>query len=84
MYLPEINACQLELISPVTWETVDIIKMGEGEQIISLATVELSSKENTSGFKTYVAVGTGFMRSEDLPCRGRVSNFDVVVGVRRD
>ena len=72
MFLPEINACQIELVSPVTWETVDIVKMGEGEQVISVAAVELSSKETTSGKKTYIAVGTGYMRSEDLPCRGRV------------
>jgi cleavage and polyadenylation specificity factor subunit 1 len=75
MYLPEVNSYQLELISPVTWETVDRIRMGETEQIISLKTVELASKETTSGRKSFVAVGTGFMRSEELACRGRVLYF---------
>jgi cleavage and polyadenylation specificity factor subunit 1 len=73
MYLPEVNAFQLELISPITWETVDRIKLGETEQIIALKSVELSSKETTSGKKNFIAVGTGFMRSEELSCRGRVT-----------
>lgn len=47
--------------------------MSQFEQILSLKVVELASKENTSGKKLFVAVGTGFMRSEDLSCRGRVS-----------
>ena len=72
MYLPEINSCQLELVSPVTWETVDIVKMSETEQIVCAMSVELMSKENTSGRKTYIAVGTAFVRSEELSCRGRV------------
>lgn len=47
--------------------------MSQFEQILSIQVVELASKENTSGKKLFVAVGTGFMRSEDLSCRGRVS-----------
>ena len=46
--------------------------MSEFEQILTVKVVELASKENTSGRKVYVAVGTGFLRSEELSCRGRV------------
>jgi cleavage and polyadenylation specificity factor subunit 1 len=49
--------------------------MSQFEQILSIKVVELASKENTSGKKLFVAVGTGFMRSEDLSCRGRVCSY---------
>jgi cleavage and polyadenylation specificity factor subunit 1 len=49
--------------------------MSEFEQILTVKVVELASKENTSGRKVYVAVGTGFLRSEELSCRGRVPSL---------
>jgi cleavage and polyadenylation specificity factor subunit 1 len=73
MYLPEIGSYQLELISPITWETVDIVKMENTEQVLAVSMVELSSKETSSGRKTFIAIGTAFMRSEELSCRGRVN-----------
>ena len=75
MYLPEVDNCELELISPVTWETIHRVEMNETEQIICVADVNLMSRETLSGRKTFVAVGTGYMRSEELACRGRVLVF---------
>ena len=46
--------------------------MGQFEQMLAVQVVELASRENTSGRKVYVAVGTGYLRSEELSCRGRV------------
>ncbi|KAI8896608.1 CPSF A subunit region-domain-containing protein, partial [Globomyces pollinis-pini] len=76
-YIPSIDLFQLELVSPITWETVDIVKMGATEQILTVEMVELASKENTSGRKMFIALGTGYMRSEDLACRGRLLVYDV-------
>jgi cleavage and polyadenylation specificity factor subunit 1 len=50
----------------------------ETEQIITVGTVILASKENTSGMKSFIAVGTGYMRSEELPCRGRLLLYDII------
>ncbi|KAJ3256708.1 Cleavage and polyadenylation specificity factor subunit 1 [Boothiomyces macroporosus] len=78
MYMPKIFKFQLDLVSPITWEIIDTIHMKETEQILSMATVELASTENTSGRKTFIAVGTGYMRSEDLVNRGRLLVYEVI------
>ena len=78
MYFPLVEKFQLELVSPVTWETVDIIDVPEAEHVVCVQAVELSSKETATGKKLYVAVGTGFMRSEDLTSRGRLLLYDVI------
>ncbi|KAJ3323017.1 Cleavage and polyadenylation specificity factor subunit 1 [Boothiomyces sp. JEL0866] len=78
MYMPRIFKFQLDLVSPITWEIIDTIHLRETEQILSMATVELASTENTSGRKTFIAVGTGYMRSEDLVNRGRLLVYEVI------
>ncbi|KAI8813010.1 CPSF A subunit region-domain-containing protein, partial [Cladochytrium replicatum] len=77
-FLPEINRYQLELVSPVTWETVDVITVEEYEHITCLASVRLESKQTTSGRKLFLAIGTGVVRGEDLSCRGRVILFEII------
>jgi cleavage and polyadenylation specificity factor subunit 1 len=47
--------------------------LGESEYVTALEVVELESSETASGFKLFIAVGTSFMRSEELTVRGRVS-----------
>jgi cleavage and polyadenylation specificity factor subunit 1 len=73
MYYPQVGSYSLELISPVTWETVDRYKMDEYEQVLCCSAVDLQSKETASGLKLFLAVGTGVFRGEDLAARGRVS-----------
>jgi hypothetical protein len=52
--------------------------MSQFEQILTVKVVELASKETNTGRKLFVAIGTGFMRSEDFSCRGRVRHrFDI-------
>ncbi|KAJ3220748.1 Cleavage and polyadenylation specificity factor subunit 1 [Clydaea vesicula] len=77
-YYPEIGSYALELVSPVTWETVDIHKMEEYEMILCVESVLLESKQTESGSKLFLAVGTGFFRGEDLATRGRILIYDVV------
>ncbi len=55
--------------------------MQQFEQILAVQVVELASKENTSGRKLFVAVGTGYLRSEELSCRGRVSHSVLTIKV---
>ncbi|KAI8928665.1 CPSF A subunit region-domain-containing protein [Entophlyctis helioformis] len=78
MYEPLIDRYQIELVSPVTWETVDRMEMAEAEQVTSLEAVDLLSKETASGRKLFIAVGTGFMRSEDLTSRGQLHMYDII------
>ncbi|KAJ3193589.1 Cleavage and polyadenylation specificity factor subunit 1 [Irineochytrium annulatum] len=78
LYYPMTGATDLELVSPVTWETVDRFKMLEYEHVLSIAIVSLHSKFTTSGRKLYLACGTGWFRGEDLSVRGRLLLFDVI------
>ncbi|KAI9205850.1 CPSF A subunit region-domain-containing protein [Polychytrium aggregatum] len=77
-YLPEVSAHRLELVSPVTWETVDKYIFDEYEQVLCVETVELKSKQTASGRKCFIAVGTGAFRGEDLTARGKIYVFEII------
>ncbi|KAJ3264692.1 Cleavage and polyadenylation specificity factor subunit 1, partial [Borealophlyctis nickersoniae] len=78
MYWPQFSSYALELVSPVTWETVDIIRMEEHEHILAVQAVNLESKQTTTGRKLFLAVGTGYVRGEDLATRGRILVYDII------
>ncbi|KAJ3080544.1 Cleavage and polyadenylation specificity factor subunit 1 [Rhizoclosmatium hyalinum] len=69
LYYPSTGTYSLELISPVTWETVDRFQLEEFEQILCAQVVNLDSKQTNSGKKLFLAVGTGMCRGEDLTAR---------------
>ncbi|KAJ3339361.1 Cleavage and polyadenylation specificity factor subunit 1 [Gonapodya sp. JEL0774] len=77
-FLPEDRQFQLELISPLTWETVDRYQFAEYEHILDAQTISLESKQTASGRKLFIVVGTGFVRAEDLSSRGKIYIFDVI------
>ncbi|PKC68294.1 hypothetical protein RhiirA1_457369 [Rhizophagus irregularis] len=76
--LPETLKFSLELISPVTWETVDRYDFMEDEQILCIKCVNLQTKSTSSGRKSFIAVGTGFFRGEDVGMRGNVYVFEII------
>ncbi|KAJ3215584.1 Cleavage and polyadenylation specificity factor subunit 1 [Dinochytrium kinnereticum] len=78
MYYPSIGSFNIELVSPVTWETVDRYEFQEYEQVLTCQAVSLHSKQTTSGQKLFLAVGTGWFRGEDLSVRGRFLLFDII------
>jgi len=46
----------------------------EDEQILCIKCVNLQTKSTSSGRKSFIAVGTGFFRGEDVGMRGHVRN----------
>ncbi|KNC97783.1 cleavage/polyadenylation factor CFT1 [Spizellomyces punctatus DAOM BR117] len=78
MYWPQVSSYSMELVSPVTWETVDVVTMDEYEHILAIQAIELESKQTTSGRKLFIAVGTGTVRGEDLATRGRIFIYDII------
>ncbi|KAJ3100898.1 Cleavage and polyadenylation specificity factor subunit 1 [Phlyctochytrium planicorne] len=78
LYYPSIPAFNIELVSPITWETVDRFAFNEYEQVLACHAVSLQSKQTTSGRKLFLAVGTGWFRGEDLSVRGRLLLFDII------
>ncbi|KAJ3329950.1 Cleavage and polyadenylation specificity factor subunit 1 [Blyttiomyces sp. JEL0837] len=78
MYFPTVGSYNLELVSPVTWETVDRFAFEEYEHVLCCQAVTLHSKQTTSGTKLFLAVGTGISRGEDLTTRGRIMIFEII------
>lgn len=71
-FRPSSERQTLELVSPVTWETVDKYELQEYEIVTSIETVSLESTQDASGRKKFIAVGTSFLRGEDSTMRGTV------------
>ncbi|CAH1761431.1 3424_t:CDS:10 [Entrophospora sp. SA101] len=77
-FLPETQNFTLELISPITWETVDKHDFQEDEQGLCIKCVSLQTKSTSSGRKPFIAVGTGFFRGEDVGMRGNIYVFEII------
>uniref|UniRef100_A0A8D2Q7Y8 Cleavage and polyadenylation specificity factor subunit 1 n=1 Tax=Varanus komodoensis TaxID=61221 RepID=A0A8D2Q7Y8_VARKO len=74
------EAFSIQLISPVSWETIPNtrIDLEEWEHVTCMKTVSLKSEETVSGLKGYIAVGTCLMQGEEVTCRGRVLITDII------
>ncbi|KAH6692672.1 CPSF A subunit region-domain-containing protein [Plectosphaerella plurivora] len=68
----------VRLISPQTWTVIDSFDLDPCEVIMSMKTLNLEVSEETRERRMLIAVGTGILRGEDLPCRGRLLVLDVV------
>uniref|UniRef100_A0A8V5H1H0 Cleavage and polyadenylation specific factor 1 n=1 Tax=Melopsittacus undulatus TaxID=13146 RepID=A0A8V5H1H0_MELUD len=77
---PQQEAFSIQLISPVSWETIPNtrIDLDEWEHVTCMKTVSLRSEETVSGLKGYVAVGTCLMQGEEVTCRGRILILDII------
>ncbi|KAJ1820603.1 mRNA cleavage and polyadenylation factor subunit, partial [Coemansia sp. RSA 2599] len=68
----------VDLLSPVTWETVDTYQLERNEHIVTMRTLSLESAQSVGGRRDFVCVGTSFVLGEDVTTRGAVYVFDVV------
>lgn len=77
---PVQEAFSIQLISPVSWETIPNtrIDLDEWEHATCMRTVNLKSEETVSGLKGYIAVGTCVMQGEEVTCRGRILIMDII------
>ncbi|KAI8072997.1 CPSF A subunit region-domain-containing protein [Gongronella butleri] len=77
-FLPSIPHFSLLLISPVTWETVDRVDLELFEQGICLECFSLESQQTTSGRKSFITLGTGVLRGEDIAMRGSIIMYEII------
>ncbi|KAF9970856.1 Cleavage and polyadenylation specificity factor subunit 1 [Actinomortierella ambigua] len=77
-FLPKVERETLELVSPVTWETVDRHEFQEYEHVTSMECVSLESSQDASGRKKFIAVGTSYIKGEDSTMRGTIYIFDII------
>ncbi|TFJ97935.1 Interferon-inducible GTPase 5 [Platysternon megacephalum] len=77
---PQQEAFSIQLISPVSWETIPNtrIELEEWEHVTCMKTVSLKSEETVSGLKGYIAAGTCLMQGEEVTCRGRILIMDII------
>ncbi|KAJ2841486.1 mRNA cleavage and polyadenylation factor subunit, partial [Coemansia erecta] len=75
---PLVPRFYMDLLSPVTWETVDSFAFDENEHIVEMRTLVLESSQAVSGSKPFLCVATGFVLGEDVSSRGRVYIFDII------
>ncbi|KAJ1987779.1 mRNA cleavage and polyadenylation factor subunit [Coemansia spiralis] len=75
---PLVPRFYVDLLSPVTWETVDSYEFEANEHIVEMRTLELESSQTMSGSKPFLCVATGFVLGEDVASRGRIYIFDII------
>ncbi|ORX60565.1 hypothetical protein DM01DRAFT_1300393 [Hesseltinella vesiculosa] len=77
-FLPMLGKFSLLLISPVTWETVDEFEFDTFDHGVSLECMSLESQQTTSGRKSFIVLGTGVLRGEDIAMRGSIFVFEII------
>ncbi|OMJ25114.1 Cleavage and polyadenylation specificity factor subunit 1 [Smittium culicis] len=68
----------LELLSPITFETIDIFDLEPNEVVTSMKSLILESMQTDSGKKNFLVVGTTFVLGEDILTRGNILIFDII------
>ncbi|OTB04446.1 hypothetical protein M426DRAFT_320804 [Hypoxylon sp. CI-4A] len=76
---PTVERGQIKLINPSTWTIIDSVEMEPCETVMCIETLNLEVSESTNERKHLITVGTAVSRGEDLPIRGRVLVYDVVM-----
>ncbi|KAJ1949344.1 mRNA cleavage and polyadenylation factor subunit, partial [Linderina pennispora] len=75
---PLVARCSVDLLSPVTWETVDTHAFEDNEHITCMKTLELESRQTAGGRRAFLCVATAFVLGEDVSSRGKVYIFDII------
>ena len=68
----------LELISAVTWETIDVKEFDEYEHVLTIDCINLNTKQTLTGKKLYLIIGCGHARGEDVSNRGKIYVMDII------
>lgn len=74
--IPALNErSSLELFSQGSdpWRVIDGYDFDQNEQVLVMQSVTLESQSDPSGYRDFIAVGTGFDFAEDRATRGNVS-----------
>ncbi|KAJ2110813.1 mRNA cleavage and polyadenylation factor subunit [Coemansia sp. S142-1] len=75
---PAISRYHVDLLSPVTWETVDSHALDANEHIAAMETLTLDAVQTATGCKQFLCLATTFVLGEDVATRGKMYVFDIV------
>ena len=80
-FKPLVERGFIKLVSPVNWSVIDTIELDAGEMVMCVKTLNLETSETTHERKQMITIGTAISRGEDLPIRGCIYVYDVVIVV---
>ncbi|KAI9698522.1 MAG: mRNA cleavage and polyadenylation factor subunit [Candelina mexicana] len=75
---PKVDESSIKILNPLTWTVVDSYGLEPTELVLCMKTLDLEVSEHTHARKELIAVGTAFIRGEDLLSRGMIYVFDVI------
>lgn len=78
-FKPMVERGLIKLVNPFNWSVIDTVELEPCETIMCIETLNLEVSESTNERKHLIAVGTAISRGEDLPTKGRVIVYDVVM-----
>lgn len=79
---PQLLACQstaIHLLNPASWTIVDEANdlLLPYETVTCMRTLELATRQTSTGLHPFLAIGTAYQKGEDRPIRGRCIVCDV-------
>ncbi|KAF2146970.1 uncharacterized protein K452DRAFT_315154 [Aplosporella prunicola CBS 121167] len=77
-FRPQVEHGTIKVFDPQNWSIIDEFQLEPTETVLTIKTLNLETSENTHERKPLIAVGTGFIRGEDLPSRGCIYIFEVI------
>lgn len=80
-FKPLLERSSIKLVSPVNWSVIDTIELDAGETVMCVKTLNLETSETTHERKQMITIGTAISRAEDLPTRGCIYVYDIVIVV---
>ncbi|KAF2754100.1 hypothetical protein EJ05DRAFT_494539 [Pseudovirgaria hyperparasitica] len=80
-FRPETERGQIKLLHPANWSIIDTYELEENEVIMCMDVLNLEVSETTHERRELLAVGTAYVRGEDLATKGCVYIFEIITVV---
>lgn len=80
-FKPTVEQSSIKLINPINWSIIQEIELEPCESILCVKTLNLEVSEITNERKQLITIGTAICKGEDLPTKGRIYVYDIVIAV---
>ncbi|POS84108.1 hypothetical protein EPUL_003312 [Erysiphe pulchra] len=80
-FRPTVEQSSIKLINPINWSIIQEIELEPCESILCVRTLSLEVSEITNERKQLITIGTAICKGEDLPTKGRIYVYDIIIAV---
>ncbi|RKF58449.1 Protein cft1 [Erysiphe neolycopersici] len=80
-FKPTVEQSSIKLINPINWSIIQEIDLEPCESILCIKSLSLEVSEITNECKQLITIGTAICKGEDLPTKGRIYVYDIVIAV---